>query len=340
MKKAGSKILIMVFIMVVLDANIIAAGAQDGPQTVPPPVKKEIPRITFQNLSPPYNDYDYLMGHQAFPFQVEATSFSLVNAWWLAEISTLAYADEDFASSRLRRAGLPQVRFFDKQSTQCYVAHNDQFAIVAFRGSEIWKKEGAFDLSKVVADFKADVDIRLTAWPPGGKVHRGFKDALEEVWSDLFAYITQLDRKGCKIWMTGHSLGAALATLCAGRYGDVQGVYSFGSPRVGDDGFKEKLQAKIYRIVNNDDLVARVPPSGAYVHVGELKFIDNNGKIWDHMIEKNRPIAKPRDETYAEGNADPQTENSFAGFVPAPFRDHVPLLYAIHLWNNMIENQN
>ena len=304
------------------------------------PAKKEVPRITFKNLTPPFKEYDYFEGHRDFPFQGQAASFSLLNAWWLAEISTLVYADEDFVRSRFSLAGLPEVRFFDKQSTQCYVASNDQIAIVAFRGSEIWKKKGKFDLDKVIADLKADVDIRLADWPPGGKVHRGFMEALEEVWSDLLPYITQLDRRGCKLWITGHSLGAALATLCASRYGNVQGVYTFGSPRVGNEGFKEKLQAKIYRVVNNDDIVARVPPAGIYDHVGELKFIDRNGTIRDHMIEKEHPVEKRLDETYGLENTNPPKKNSFGGFIPAAIRDHVPLLYAVFLWNNIVENQN
>jgi hypothetical protein len=170
-KTAGNIFLKIIFIIVLLGGSIIDAMAQDEPQAVPQPAKKAIPRITFQNLSPPFKDYDYLQGYQEYPFQVQATSFNLINSWWLAEVSTLVYADEDFVRTRFSQAGLPQVRFFDKQSTQCYVANNDQFAIVAFRGSEIWKKEGKFDLNKVIADFKADVDIRLTDWPPGGKVH-------------------------------------------------------------------------------------------------------------------------------------------------------------------------
>ncbi len=340
MKTAADIFLKIIFIIVLLGGSIIATMAQDEPQAVPQPKKKEIPRITFKNLSPPYKDYDYLQGHQEYPFQVQATSFNLINAWWLAEASTLVYADEDFVRTRFSKAGLPEVRFFDKQSTQCYVANNDQFAIVAFRGSEIWKKEGKFDLNKVIADLKADVDIRLTDWPRGGKVHRGFKEALDEVWLDLSVYIRRLNDKGCKIWMTGHSLGAALATLGASRYGNVQGVYSFGSPRVGNDVYKEKLDVKIYRIVNNDDIVARVPPLGAYAHVGELKFIDSDGIIRDHMIERELPVDQARDETYGQENPNPQKKNFFAGFVPAAFRDHVPLLYAVHLWNNIIENQN
>ena len=326
----------MIFIIVLLNGNILAVESQDGPQAPLPFEKKQVPRITFKNLSPPYKAHDYLKGHQAYPFQAGATAFNLINAWWLAEISTLVYADEDFVNSRFSRAGLPQARFFDKQSTQCFVASNNQFAIVAFRGSEIWKKSRDFDLYKVMADLKADVDIRLTDGFSGGKVHRGFKDALAEVWPELFPYIAQLDRKGRKIWITGHSLGAALPTLFASRYGSVQGVYAFGSPRVGNQGFKEKLDVKIYRIVNSDDIVARVPPPGIYVHVGELKYIDDDGTIKNRMIESENPELRPPDGSAGQVDTAPQTNGTFAGFVPAPFRDHVPLLYAVHIWNNII----
>ena len=226
MKTAFKITLKILFIIVLLDGGIVTTMAQDEPQTLPQPAKKEIPLITFKNITPPFTDYGYFQGHRDYPFKVAATAFSLINAWWLAEASTLAYADEDFVRDRFSQAGLPQVRFFDKHSTQCYVASNDQFAIVAFRGSEIWKKQETFDLNTVIADLKADVDIRLTDWPRGGKVHRGFKEALEEVWLDLLPYLKQLDSRGCKLWITGHSLGAALATLCADRYGNVQAVYT------------------------------------------------------------------------------------------------------------------
>ena len=340
MKTVANIFLKIIFIITFLAVSIFAAMAQDEPQALPQSAKKEIPRITFKNLSPPFTDYDYFQGYQEYPFQVKATAFSLINAWWLAEAATLVYADEEFVRDRFSNAGLPQVRFFDKHSTQCYVANNDQFAIVAFRGSEIWKKKEKFDLSKVMADLKADVDIRLTDWTQGGKVHRGFKEALEEVWIDLSAYIRQLDRKGCKIWMTGHSLGAALATLCANRYGNVLGVYTFGSPRVGNDDFRDQYDINLYRIVNNDDIVARVPPAGTYRHVGELKFINGEGTVGDHMIEKDYPGERRPNDAYGQAKTSSAKKNAFAGFVPAAFRDHVPLLYAVYLWNNIVEKQN
>lgn len=339
LKKDHNQLIKIILIAGIILGSISAFLAQSQAQPVSQPGKKKILKITLKNLSPPYLDYDYFRDSKKYGFQFNATSFNLINAWWLAEVSALVYASEDFVRSQFRKAGLPEVKFFDNQSTQCYVTNNDKFAIVAFRGSEIWGKKEKFDLKKVVADLKTDVDIWLTNWQQGGKVHRGFKEALEEVWPDLLPYIRELHDKGCKIWITGHSLGAALATLSAGRYGSAQGVYTFGSPRVGNEVFKENFEVKIYRIVNNDDIVPRVPPPGKYVHVGELKFINSDGIIQDTMIENEGPVDQPRDKPYGSGNSNQPKKNAFAGFVPAPFRDHVPLLYAIHIWNNIIENQ-
>lgn len=123
-KTAGRNLLRMIFIIVLLNGNILAVESQDGPQAPLPFEKKQVPRIAFKNLSPPYKDYDYLKGHQAYPFQAGATAFNLINAWWLAEISTLVYADEDFVNSRFSRAPCrsrnslysearrPKIRFF------------------------------------------------------------------------------------------------------------------------------------------------------------------------------------------------------------------------------------
>lgn len=331
-------------IRILLFAGIIAGSislslAQGRAQQAFLPGKKDIPEITLENLSPPFKDYEYFRGSEKYPFRFNTASFDGINAWWLAEASTLAYADEDFVRSRFREAGLPEVTFFKEEGTECYVANNDRFAIVVFRGSEITRKREKSDLNEMVADLKTDMDFRLTDWEQGGKVHRGFKEALEEVWPDLLPHISKIQEKGCKIWVTGHSLGGALATLFAGRYGNVRGVYTFGSPRVGNEVFKEHLGVEIYRFVNNHDIVPRLPPPGVYVHVGKLKFIDRDGVVRDTTIENEVPENPPGDERYGQGNAGQPRQKSFGGYVPAAFRDHVPLLYTIHLWNNIIESR-
>jgi hypothetical protein len=76
-----------------------------------------------------------------------------------------------------------------------------------------------------------------------------------------------------------------------------------------------------------------------FVHIGELKFIDDNGIIHDKIVYMEHPDNRPRDEMYGQISSGQPGNNSSKGFVPAPFRDHVPLLYAIHLWNNVIESR-
>ena len=306
-----------------------------------PPARKEVPLITFGNMSPPFERYPYFQHVEDYAFEYEATAFSLVNAWWLAEISTLAFSNEKFAVPAFKKAGLTEVLYFDKKSTQCYIASNKDFAVVVFRGSEIWSKKEKFDFEKSIADVKADIDIRMADWPAGGKVHRGFKNAFNEVWAELHPQIKRLQSQGCKIWITGHSLGGALATLCGSLVDNAQGLYTFGSPRVGNENFKAKYRVKNYRIVNNADIVCRIPPKYKYVHVGVLKFIDEYGTIGDVMGTYLKPIPESRYEDMPadqDAASQPQAPDS-RSFVPAPFRDHVPVLYAVHLWNGLIENE-
>lgn len=98
--------------------------------------------------------------------------------------------------------------------------------IVAFRGTA--------DLR----NWLTDLDWRKTSlhWADG-KVHEGFNKALESVAEPLDHAIDPKDHR--RIWVTGHSLGGALAMLFAlrlraRRNRAVAGVYTFGQPRLGE----------------------------------------------------------------------------------------------------------
>ncbi len=309
------------------------AGADDRS------LRKNVPHITWKNISPPFEDYSYFDNVKQFPFDYKSTLYNPANAWWLAEASTLVYSNEEFTSGRFGKAGLKQVVFFDAKSTQCYVASNDKFALVVFRGSEIWKKKEKFDADKVFADLMADVDIRLVEWAGGGKVHRGFKTALDEVWNDLNRHLEKLHRKGLKIWFGGHSLGAALATLAADRYPHAAGVYTIGSPRVGNSDFRDQYRIQNYRIVNNRDLVTRVPPRGIYHHVGELRFLDDSGVVHRQLLNAKKAVRDIPNEPRDNYETDENFRGGLQGLVPDAIRDHNPLLYTVLLWNHLIDPQ-
>ena len=327
----------MLIVTVFVSGNAFAAMISTERAMNPYPRKKEIPAFTLANLAPPYLEHTYFEGQDLRPFQAHAASFDLANAWWLAEASALAYADEAFAAEWFRKAGFDEVRFFDKRSTQCFVASNREFAVVAFRGSEVWRRRGANDGHDLAADFTTNANFWLVDWAHGAKVHRGFKNALDEVWEDLFPYLAVLQRRGCKIWMTGHSLGAALATLAADRFGEVQGVYTFGSPRVGDRRFKEVFSIRTYRFVNGNDIVARLPPPGFYAHVGEPRFIDYEGRIRGRMTESTHDRYNCAGECGEKISLEKNNLPKTPVFVPDAVIDHVPLLYAVLIWNNLVE---
>ncbi|GLC64672.1 hypothetical protein PLESTF_000190900 [Pleodorina starrii] len=118
------------------------------------------------------------------------------------------------------------------------------------------------------------------------KVHRGFYRAYKSVRRLLTTLImnTTTAEEGSQwdIHVTGHSLGGALATLGAYELAlhkkSIQiknlTLHTFGSPRVGNDKFKESfdhLLAAAWRFTNPWDIVPTIPPQRwfSYSHVGQ-----------------------------------------------------------------------
>jgi triacylglycerol lipase len=301
---------------------------------------KILPEITWDSIAPPFPDYPYFEGAHIYPFRHRATAFNMVNAWWLIEASTLAYAEEDFASPLFQKAGFTDVKFFTGDSTQCFVVSNDHFTMVVFRGTEIRRRQddSIFNMRNIIADAKADLDFILTDWRNDTKVYRGFKNALDEVWEKkgLREYIRSRDTQERTIWFTGHSLGAALATLAADRYdGKIRGLYTFGSPCVGNANFAENFHIRAYRFVNNRDIITHWPPLDSYQHVGKLKHIDEDGIISDSAGGRVRTADSTRSEMSGIEKATRPARRGVGYLIPESIVDHVPTLYATHIWNNI-----
>ena len=286
-------------------------------------VQEVLPEVTWDKIAPPYPDYPYFQGREIYPFRPYADGFDLINAWWCIEAATLAYSEPNFAGERFQAAGLPEIEFFSGSSTQCYVAHNDDFLILVFRGTEIRRRGDSSDFANIIADLATDANIALVAWEQGGKVHRGFQEALDEVWERLLDYLRSKEKARRTVWFTGHSLGGSLATLAASRYGRVRGLYTFGSPRIGDVDFKKAFLVPTYRFVNHDDIVTRVPPPLLYQHVGALKYIDGKGLLHDNPVSGQT------------GNTLSVLAACFDALIPSALVDHIPTLYATHVWNNL-----
>jgi triacylglycerol lipase len=209
-----------------------------------------------------------------------------------AELSRLAYArtrkplsrtfDQQLIGSVLASVGFSGCQFFESTGTtggtHCFTAtgkdqqSGKQVGLVVFRGTD----------ADDPMDIGDDADFLLTAWKPGGNVHTGFFNALNGVEPALGVAIKAMSHP---ILFTGHSLGAAIATLAASFYrssiANDSALYTFGCPRVGDAKFTATLAGMAgRRYVDCTDIVTRVPlEKMGYAHVGEPYYINRRGEI-------------------------------------------------------------
>jgi triacylglycerol lipase len=140
----------------------------------------------------------------------------------------------------------------------------------------------AFAGTNDISDWLTNLDVAKVDWQ-GYQVHEGFHIAE----TNLFYRIAQLHGGDLQtVWITGHSLGGALATLHALRfasnlYGAPAGLYTFGAPRCMDAksaAYADQLFfATHWRHVNGNDIVTRVPSRLRFKHCGHHVLINRNG---------------------------------------------------------------
>ena len=140
-----------------------------------------------------------------------SSDFTWATAAFMARLSEKCYLDQTRFKDEITTKSWT-VKFFDFGGTQAYALNGDNNFILVFRGTEPTQWQ----------DIKADLDIKKVQsksidGKSEGKVHRGFKYALNDVWEDVVKYMKECETNKKQIYITGHSLGAALATLVAGR---------------------------------------------------------------------------------------------------------------------------
>ncbi len=236
----------------------------------------------------------------------------LHNAATLAFLTDAAYVaeqDEMFQSlcrqtnvaQRIDTFSLP--RHDDDQAPNNplgFVASNDQQIVLAFRGTEDW------------ADVLTDIDM-LPQIINGARVHGGFAADYQAVARDILRLLDKHRADEKYFWITGHSLGGALATLAAAYLqlpDDRHAVFTYGQPAVGDRVFSKQYRRAHHRFVNDQDPVTLVPPQiplgnwiarllrllgwkssipelfeTRFVHVGRVIHFDDAGHLVKGMPE-------------------------------------------------------
>lgn len=190
-----------------------------------------------------------------------------------AELSMLSYLSHKEVSRLVANLGFHTVHFYDRDGAQAYAFISEHDHVIACRGTEPneWN------------DLKADLDAQTALAETVGRVHRGFKKEVDDLWPVLEQSLINNEKP---LWFTGHSLGGAMATICAGRCflshinSMPEELQTFGSPRVGNKRYINFVTLNYKRWVNNNDVVTRVPPAWlGYRHTGEEVYINADLKL-------------------------------------------------------------
>lgn len=224
-------------------------------------------------------------------------------------------SDEDYLKSNLRRKLNEGIQSHENKlyANFFYVKNSDGVGALAFKTQTlivlVFLSENESKTSSAtnvkyhtrlvrLSTEVASIDPLEEDWKPAkGYVHRGFKAAWKSIEESVVRQLAQWNEgrsTQMPLLITGHGLGGALATIAAAslvkRNFNIQSVFTFGQPRVGDFIFSVEtgllLKDKFFRYVNGDDIVPHIPPPylpwnpfGLYAHVGQIVHIDDRGNL-------------------------------------------------------------
>jgi triacylglycerol lipase len=229
-------------------------------------------------------------------FQNATTRWNPSNALALAWASDLAYQDNDTVRLTAAAWGFKvPVIIAAPRAVQAVVLSNDQIIVVAFRGT-ISEQNGTIDLDNWMVDADASQISVEDTFGIRGNVHEGFANAFSSLWQGIQDAVKFFQTGTKSLWITGHSLGGALAVMAAAAFTfekrlPFNGLYNYGQPRVGDPDFCGNCDThfceQYFRFVNNQDIITRVPPRffphfpwpETYGHAGRLLYFDAQGGL-------------------------------------------------------------
>lgn len=200
------------------------------------------------------------------------TTYCPSTAHFLCKCSEWAYLPTSDAEAEYESCGYSMQRI-THGSLSVDIAKKDDATIVAFAGTNDF------------GDWLTNLNVDKVDWR-GFQLHEGFHTGEADLFRQLAShYQDELSN----VWITGHSLGGALATLHALRFAEgygteyLRGVYTFGSPRCMDrrsaDMCDRLMRPRHWRIVNGNDIVPRVPSFVRFKHSGQHVRINRNGKV-------------------------------------------------------------
>jgi triacylglycerol lipase len=255
---------------------------------------------------------------------IESLSF-LRRSLLFAELSNLSYLSRAEAGLMAFRMGFPEIRFYDRNGAQAYIFGNDDDAVITCRGTEPndWN------------DVRADLDLGTVLAETVGRVHRGFKREVDDLWPRLEQALVNNTRT---LWFAGHSLGGAMAAICAGRCvlshirSNPRALFTYGAPRIGNRRYVSYTNFEAYRWVNNNDIVPRLPPAWlGFRHKGQEMYLNAYGQIrrlcgWQRIKDRWRGFVRGLREGHFDHFADHAIQEYLQHIRSALLEEEGPIL--------------
>jgi hypothetical protein len=238
----------------------------------------------------------------AFPGVKTDTAYDAKWAYALAVSTGWAYADGQIFADQIQYYGFPGCKVTEIAvsspallivATGYFVRSQDgRVGCLVFRGT----------LPTVLLNWLTDFNSAKYPFG-GGYVHSGFFSNIEALWGEVVDVVDEALQSGLQeLYIAGHSLGAAMAVLAAARIHlpqppgaycydlwkkALRGVYTYGQPMVGDEGFKSTFEPKfgalLYRHVYAHDAVPCVPPvevDATFQHFGAKYLAVSREDSW------------------------------------------------------------
>ena len=232
-----------------------------------------------------YQYYAPIVAHKTHEPQFDVAAFS--DQWhtkgpfaaWstakeLASLCEVAYAPPDEAKKRFIELGFPTVEYFNADGyakqpvfSASGIKNGKSVLVIVFPGSN--------DPS----DWLQNINVYSGGAETDG-IHQGFAGAF----ADNRERVKEVAKKSSvdQIWITGHSMGGALAVICAEYLSNdedlnskLQGVFAFAQPMVARSDYVKVLTKRLGKrhvhFINDQDIVPRLGPG--YVHTGMMIYL-------------------------------------------------------------------
>lgn len=273
------------------------------------------------------------------------SAFHLWNAWWLCELSRLVYREDKHNQSEqsqtidtktlLARSNFEVVSEFIADETSTYGMLLKTNAIDPINQKHSPCLIMVFCGSNEINDWRLNIKAYQKDFFKLGNIHRGFQKAFLSIKDQIMDKQTLFQYP---LFITGHSLGAALSVLATAYLGiksnQILATYTFGAPKIGDENFARSIKHHpIYRVVNDCDLITQLPfelGKVNYTHCGENWFLDRNSELLTNLSHDEISDTQFEFPDLKEIIHDTPFKKLFSEFqreIPQFLSDHAPINY-------------